>query len=360
MTHSLLNMLIALLLSLLSTLIPTYCHASSEPLVKVKPVQDWSSGLEHRLNCLVSLPYPINISSDVDAKISFVLPSGSFAKQGELIASQDGTYLDFELAQLQKKQQIEKLNMTHAQQEFARLSKLSKQHVSDLELNQLALQRDTAKLNYLNLDSQIQELSKRLSNLAHYAPSDGYVLRTLVSPGMFITNGAAIVEFATQQAKELTCELPHALLEQYTANTQSEFILDSGERLTLERSAANVDKTSQMLNLYFSSQQQSFANLKIAQRLQVTMRTAANNLSIIPSESVILAHGQNYVWQIDKQLKAIKIPIKIIKNLGDAFVVQAALTSASRVVSLGQNGLKEQVSVRILNDQANTHDAGVN
>ncbi|MBD1581128.1 efflux RND transporter periplasmic adaptor subunit [Pseudoalteromonas sp. S16_S37] len=360
MTHSFLHMLIALLLSLLCTLIPTFCHASSPPLVKVKPVQTWSNGLEHRLNCLVSLPYPIKISSEVDAKISFVLPSGSFAKQGQLIASQDGTYLDFELAQLQQKQQIEKLNMAHAEQEFARLSKLSKQHVSDLDLNQLALQRDTAKLNYQNLASQIKELSKRLGSLAHYAPSDGYVLHTLVSPGEFITNGAAIVEFATQQAKELTCELPHTLMEQNASLAQNEFVLDSGELLTLARSAANVDKTSQMLNLYFSSQQQSFANLKLEQRLQVTMRTAASDLSIIPAESVILAHGQNYVWQIDEQLKASKTPVKIIKNLGKAFVVQAALTNSNRVVSLGQNGLKEQGTVKVLNDQASTQASGVN
>ncbi|BBN82514.1 hypothetical protein PA25_24990 [Pseudoalteromonas sp. A25] len=348
MNTSFLHMLIALILSIIGTLVPLYCQASNAPLVKTKPIKVWSSGLEHRLNCLVSLPFPLKISSDVDAKVSFVLPAGSFAKQGSLIASQDGSYLDFELTQLLKKQQIEKLNMTHAQQEFARLSKLSKQHVSDSELNQLALQRDTAKLNYLNLASQIEELQKRLANLDHFAPSDGYILASLVSPGEFIANGAPIVEFAAQHGKELTCELPQTLLNTYTHQTNNKFMLDTGEHLTLKRSAASVDKTSQMLDLYFASKQQSFFDLKIGQRLQVTMRSAQSNLSIVPAESVILAHGQNYVWQIDKELRALKTPVKIVKNLGNSFVVHSQLVNTNQVVSLGQNGLKDQVKVKII------------
>ncbi|CAH9049423.1 Multidrug resistance protein MdtA [Pseudoalteromonas holothuriae] len=358
MNTSRLNYLIALLISLLCALMPIFCRASSVPLVKVKPVQAWSSGLEYTLNCNVSIPFATKLSSDVEAKITFILPAGSLVKRGELIASQDKTYLDFQHQQLQKTRQIEKLTMEHATQEFARLSKLNKEHVSASQLNLLALQRDTAKLNYLSLDYQIQELKQRLDNLKHFAPTDGYVLSTLADPGEFIANGAPIAEFISQRDKELTCELPHSLLSKQNPLAHSEFLLPSGDALSLIRTSADIDKTNQMLNLYFSNSQHTLTHFRLGQRLTVTMRTAAKNLSVVPAESVVLAQNQNYVWQIDELLKAHKTSVSIIKNLGRTFLVQATLTETDRVVTLGQNNLADQGEVKILNDLANTVISG--
>ncbi|WDE14178.1 efflux RND transporter periplasmic adaptor subunit [Thalassomonas haliotis] len=324
--------------------------AQEQPLVKTAQVKLWQNGADHSLHCQVQNSHLLQFSSLSRAKLDWVLPAGTRVKQGQLIAKQDGYFLQRERQQLEIELASAKAEYHYAQKEFQRLNALDKQLISPSTLNALQRQQELARLATARFSEQLKEANYRYRQLEHYAPQDGQLLDLQAQPGQYLNVGDNITRLQAAATKELVCELPLDLYRENQSLAQVVFSLAAGHKLTLLRSSNSVKANSQTLQLYLRAVDKVQQQLLAGERLQVSISYQNSDLSLLPLDALELSQNGSFAWFLGRDNKVKKTPVEVIASQKAYFVVKSGLQSGDRVVTIGKQGLAEAQQVSISGD----------
>lgn len=316
-------------------------------MVKAKAVESWKLGLQHTLTCTVGVPYYIQLSSESDARLLKILPSGSTFNKGDLLAVQDDSYSTIDLEILEKQSEIQNITSVYNTAEYERGVSLQYSNISKSQMSGLQLAKDLAKFEADKQGIAIKEKKRRIGSLQHVAPLNGTVVALQSHPGEYLIQGANILTYAANELKELNCEMP---LEEITRLKEARRGLEDIQLqwhtgLVIDRLSQKLSSNSQMVSVYLKGDLDS---QMLGERVLITMYSPMDNLSLVPAEALIISKASSFVWFISENNKIEKVDVSIIKNLAHHFLVQSKLKGGDRLVSLGKNQLEPGQTVRVI------------
>jgi RND family efflux transporter MFP subunit len=323
--------------------------------VKAGTVKSWHHGEQVLLYCAVVTPFKNQISSYADAELVWLLPEGSLAKKGEVVARQDDFHLKRKrkMLDIQMSDATSKVDFSH--KEYTRLQMLSKAHVSRSALNRVKRQYQEAKHQLAEMEQQGEVINYRLSRLEHRAPVLARVANLMANLGENIAAGQAILQLIPTLSKELACSIPLDIYQKFTLyNKQGlsslEFLFDKKHALTFKREQALANQVEQSLTVYLSLSAELQTRLVIGKRVQVTMYQERKNTTQVPFDAMVLEHDGNYVWVIDRDNKVSKQPVVIVSAQATSFIVRSALQVGAQVVVRGKQSMQAGIEVSLVLD----------
>jgi RND family efflux transporter MFP subunit len=299
----------------------------------------WEHGEKVLLYCAVGVPFKHQISSHADAELIWVLPEGSLVKEGDLLAKQDNFHLERKSEMLNIRLSDTKSKMTFNNKEFIRLKKLSKEHVSESQLNGVKRNYDKSKYEFTEMEQERKVLNYRISRLEHRASTVGRVAKLTANLGENIVIGQPILQLIPTLSKELTCSIPLDVYDNKDLSTV-DFQFDGRYILSYKRQLASANNVEQSLTIYLSLPLELQSRLVIGKRLQVTMYQKQVNLTQVPFDAMVLEDDGNYVWVLSEDNKVRKQSVDIVSTQAAYFIVHSELKVGSRVVVRGKQSME--------------------
>jgi RND family efflux transporter MFP subunit len=324
-------------------------YADSGKLVETATVKAWHNGATHQLHCRVQTPNIFHISSHNATRIQWLLPRGTQVSKGQLIAEQDGYYLETQINQLRIDRDSALAQQDYASDEYKRLQLLNKKNlVSPSRLNDMARLAKQAKLSKKLLETQLQEARFRQKKLQHFSPANGEIISNDTQPGEYLADGQNILKLQPLDNKELACELPLAKYRQNNQLQHASFTLNHDLHLTFIRKTQSLNENSQTLMVYLAPDSASAASLLIGERLQVEVSYQSTDITRIPYDSLELSSDGYYVWQLMSDKKVHRLPVNIVSTQSDYFLVKSTLQANDQVITFGKQDLADDQQVSLV------------
>jgi RND family efflux transporter MFP subunit len=324
-------------------------YADSGKLVETANVKAWHNGVTHQLHCRVQTPNIFHISSHNATRIQWLLPRGTQVSKGQLIAEQDGYYLETHINQLSIDRDSALAQQDYANDEYKRLQLLNKKNlVSPSRLNDMARLAKQAKLSKKLLETQLQEARFRQTKLQHFSPANGEIISNDTQPGEYLADGQNILKLQPLDNKELACELPLAKYRQSNQLQHARFTHDHDLPLTFMRKTQSLNENSQTLMVYLAPQSTSAESLLIGERLQVEVSYQSTDITRIPYDSLELSNDGYYVWKLNSNQKVQRLPVNILSTQSDYYLVKSTLQANDQVVTFGKRDLMDDQQVNLV------------
>lgn len=346
---------ITLLLSLFSVFsIPAQAEKKA-PKVTVAEAQAWDQGIQKPLYCRGDVPHRLRVASHVFAELDEVLPLASTAKKGEIIAKQNDFYLQQQLAGLHADIATQEAEYHYSLKEFTRLKALEDQSLaSKSDLGRFERDYKTAAARISALREQVKTVKHQIANLVHYAPTDGTILQLFVEPGEWIRQGEGILVFLPEHHQEITCRVSLEIFNTFNQFNGVSYHLITDETqptatvpLTLLRKASFVERDDQTFTAHFGFADKHPDNVFLGQRFTVVLRQTADDLVQVPYDALTLAQNQTFVWQLDAQNKAHKLPVDVVDTHSNYAVIRSTIGAQQQVVVKGKQALTENIAVEV-------------
>jgi len=316
-----------------------FCQLVNAEQVKVGAVTYWEHGEKVLLYCAVAVPFKNQISSHADAELIWVLPEGSLVKEGDLLARQDNFHLARKSKMLNIRLSDTQSKMVFTNKEFIRLKELSKEHVSESQLNGVKRQYDKSKYELAEMKQEREVLNYRISRLEHRASAVGRVANLTANLGENIVIGQPILQLIPTLSKELACSIPLDIYDNNDLSTVN-FQFDGKYILSYKRQLAAANDVKQSLTIYLSLPIELQSRLVIGKRLQVNMYQETDNLTQVPFDAIVLEDDGNYVWVLDEDNKVRKQSVDIVSTQATSFIVHSELKVGNRVVVRGKQSME--------------------
>ncbi|WP_299772317.1 efflux RND transporter periplasmic adaptor subunit [uncultured Pseudoteredinibacter sp.] len=340
------------------------------PKVKTAKVETWQASLNKTLYCVVDTPQLFQGNSHSNSELINILPVGTQLKAGDVVATQDDFYLSQELKQLAIDERLAQAELDHARNEQQRLTVLDrKEMISKAQLSEATLKQTRAKLELDSLKNKKRTLKRRIERLTHRAPFSAQLLRVDAEPGQHLNPGQSLFQLLPLNQKRLECKLPLDiakelnLIDQNHLDTRLEFSLSSessnalasdtnrNHHLLLRELSQTADRNTQNLQIYLELHKQH-PNLLIGQRVKVNVQQQHTDISRVPYDAITLSGNSYELWQLKPDNTVTKIYPHIVSTSKDYFIVRSPLRAGDKVITRGQQGLKEKQQVSELGEQS--------
>ena len=347
-----------------------YAQALENPKVKTAKVETWPASLNKTLYCVVDTPQLFQGNSHSNSELTSILPIGTQLKAGDVVATQDDFYLSQELKQLAIDERLAQAELDYARSEQQRLTVLDrKEMISKAQLSEATLIQTRAKLELESLKNKKRTLKRRIERLTHRAPFSAQVLRVDAEPGQHLNPGQSLFQLLPLNQKRLECKLPLDiakelnLIGQNPPNAQLEFSLDSKSsntqpsdankhyQLRLRQLSQTADLNTQNLQIYLELHKQH-SSLLTGQRVKVNVQQQHSDISRVPYDAITLSGNSYELWQLKRDNTVTKIYPHIVSTSKDYFIVRSPLRAGDKVITRGQQGLKEKQQVSELGEQS--------
>lgn len=318
--------------------------------------------------------------SDVAARekgivIALAVREGQVVAAGDVLAEQDASNLELELAVLRAQVAPAEAAVREAQadleqrrSDLAALEKLRERaaaqpkELSDARTAVAAAEareaRAAAQLDVLS--AQITQLSDRIDDMVVRAPFAGTVTRRLTEVGAWLGEGQAVVELVSTSAVEVWLEVPQQHLEALErAETPVHVSVDAtGEALELRdwRVVRDVARTSRTFRIVGAA-----SDLSLAPGMSVTAEVPTGALAdrLTVSRDALLRNAAGpYVYVVipgaeDQPPSAAPVQVDVLFHLGERVAVRdGRLTAGARVVVEGNERLFPMAPIQPIESEA--------
>lgn len=330
-----------------------FCQQINAEQIKAEKVTSWDDGEQISLYCAVVVPFKHQISSYTNAELSWILPEGSLVQAGDLLARQDNFHLSREIKMLDIRIADAQSKVEFTDKEYIRLQRLSKEHVSESQLNGAKRKYEQAKYGAAEMEQQREVINYHITRLEHHASSSGRVAHLTANVGENIVIGQPIMQLISTQSKELACSIPLGAYQQFKIYKNEDlstiqFLLDGKHLLVFKRHQAIANKVEQTITVFLSLPTVLQKILVIGKRLQVAMNQDTENMIKIPFDALIIGSDGNYVWALDEDNTVHKQYVDIISAHKVSFVVRSTLKVGTRVVVRGKQSMEPGKEVSLV------------
>lgn len=304
---------------------------------------------------------PGNVVSRLDSSIAAqqsgqllsIMEIGSVVKKDTVIARLDDQALQLELSQLKAQLRQLEANVEFLQAQQQRMEKLGQNYstaVSEIDRNKRDL--SVAKEQLAAMAIQIKRVQLNIDQTQIKAPFNGTINAHYVSLGELINVGTPMLQLVDGENLDITVATPLNL---------SSFIKQV-QKVPVKWGEQLVELPVRTWGTAGNQQSRTFElrvdakglDLFAGSAVQVALPKSMPLSGItVPRDGLILRENESYVFKVDDQLVAHKVPVNIGLGIDDWVVVEGDLAPGDDIVVRGGERLADGQAVRINPSMAN-------
>ena len=280
------------------------------------------------------------IATEVEGYLVSIAEVGQRLKKGEVLATLNDRLLRFQLRDNQSTIDRLTIRFNYLSRQLSREEKLAElQSTSEFELDRLNMERDVSRQELAAAEIQVERTRYLLEQSRIIAPFDGVVVERLAQRGEYFSEGQAILRFVNVDEKEIRLHAPIHLYNNLTLGARVQLQSAQGQAMSLPKSGI-IDRVipvgnirSHMLEIRVKPDSPDWV---IGEALKVQLPSgAAEKRLTVPRDALVLRKDQIFVYTVDSQGKAVRVPVSLGTSTGDDIVVEGNISDGDTVIVRG-------------------------
>jgi RND family efflux transporter MFP subunit len=285
----------------------------------------------------------------VEGELSWVAQAGVLVSANNLLARVDDRALLLRKAELELLASRSGIDMTYLQGEVERLTALRASNLSsETILAEMVSRRDLAENEQAIADARISQINEELARTRILAPVDGVIAERFKQTGEFARRGEPLVRLVDIQSLEVRISVPltylHRVREEALLEVEVGALKFEGRVRTVVKAGEERSQTFEVLIDVPSA----VAGLILdGQFAAVSVPVHQRDLSlVVPRDAVVLRSEGTFVFRIDEQNNAMKVPVILGEGQGNLVTVDGDLSVGDKVAIRGVERLEDGQKVQ--------------
>lgn len=324
------------------------------PAVKVERVQRQKINAFLVLNGVVEPERKVEVYSRLSAYVKNITKEeGDFVKKDDVLALLDDTEIIISYRQAQIQLEQAKLTLKDEDTNYRRSQELKETEMiseQDIQLSQATYNK--AKLDLQTKLENFKDLELQLSYTKIKSPVEGYVTERLMEVGSRVNANQHIYTVEDFSPLLVRVYVPTADIVNLKTEMETQVVTDVLKGMVFEGKVKlinpRIDVQSGTVKVtveVFDSTRKLKPGMFVETRIVVSNKPDA---LVVPRKSISFEQNQPYVFIFNFQgMQVSKQSIKTGISEGDYIEVVEGLKESDRIVTVGVEGLKDQMKVRV-------------
>lgn len=294
------------------------------------------------------------LSAEVQGRLIEVAEVGTRVEAGDAIARIEDTALELRARELRAEISRVEARLSFLDAELARIQRLADSNLAAVtQIEQTRSDRDVASSDLEIARARLAQVQDELDRTRVTAPFPGVVVERRVQAGERVSPGTAIVRLVDPDRLEVVARAPLAYYRYVQPGDELAIVI--GEDETLPAPLRTVVSIGDEFNHVFELRLDVTEPLPIGQTVRVTIPTAnVREVLAVPRDALVLRGDGTSVFIVDEENKARRIRVVTGIGSGDLIEVRGPVSDGDRVVVRGNERLRADQDVRIMDDGAGT------
>lgn len=322
--------------------------AASNPSVEIDIAISELAGSNMSVSGVVVSREDAMIAAEVEGRLTWVAQVGTYLEAGEPVAIVDDHLV--QLSHRDAQTEIARLQASQAwlERQSQRLQKLAAtNNTAHSELDEVRSRHTMVGQEIAAARIELERAAYHLKQTRVTAPFDGIVVEQVMSAGEYTEPGEALLRLVNTYAAEVSVTAPLRLARIVKTGDRVTVFTAEQRRLAPVRSLVPVgDIRSHMMELRVALEPGDWL---IGEPVSVALPESKSHDQVTVSrDALVLRDNQAYVFTIDNEAVAHRIPIDIGIGHGARIAVSGSVRAGDQVVIRGGENLREGQSVTIL------------
>ncbi|MCE9687865.1 efflux RND transporter periplasmic adaptor subunit [Shewanella sp. AS16] len=290
------------------------------------------------------------LTAGVDGRLEWVAEAGTRVQAGETVARLDQSRLRLQQAEQEALIERESITLVRLERDYRRLQQLlASKNASQTELDKAETDRDMAAANLKLAQIQLKIIEDDLGRTRIKAPFGGIVTARQHQAGEDIGRAEAVLAMTDPEQLEIRLHAPLKHSRRVKVGDSLQIYHSKGEFEARIRSLIPVsDVRSQTFEARIDLPLEIQDGFSVGELVSLALPIAPKQLTtLVPRDAIVLRSSGAFVFKIDEDAKALKVPVTLGNGAGDWIAVQGALTEADSVVVRGAETLQDGQQVQL-------------
>jgi membrane fusion protein, multidrug efflux system len=327
------------------------------PAVKVEPVKQQPINSVLVFNGTVEPERKVEVYSRLSAYVRKIArEEGDLVKKDDVLALLDDTEIGISYRQAEIQLKQAEFTLKDEEANYQRSQALSKtEMISEQDFQTALANFNKAKLDYQTKLENFKDLELQLSYTRIKSPLEGYITQRLVEEGDRINANQQVFTVEDFSPLLVRVYVPTADIVNLKTGMESEIITDTLSGMVFNGKIKlinpRIDEQSGTVKVtveVYDRTRQLKPGMFVETRILISNKP---NALVVPRKSVGFDQDKPYVFVFDPGTRQVsKRIIKTGISEGDYYEVTGGLQEGERIVTVGVEGLKDQMKVRLANE----------
>ncbi len=294
-----------------------------------------------------------DVASEVQGKVlEIFFEAGQRLKKDQILVRLDAELLEGNLATLQAGMEVMQIELEQAQVDFEREKRLFKKTVSsERNYDNARFLQMIREKKVAEQQAQIARLKAELRKKEIRMPFDGVILERQAEVGRWMSEGATVAVIAREQVMDVLVDAPQRVLPFLHDAMPLDVRINSNQmqgHLFALIPRGDIGTRTFPVKIRLEDQSGILEGMEARVRLPVGEQTTC---MLVPRDAIIPVRGQDTLYTVGPESKAVAHKVQIIGFNGSQAGVQAQdLKAGAQVIIKGQERMRPGQAVRILDE----------
>ncbi len=293
----------------------------------------------------------VQVTAGVAGQLTMVAEPGTLVQAGETVASIDKQPLLLQRAEQEVLLERAEINIRQLNSQLRRQQELEGSDlVSEFELEQTEANRDLAVADAKLIEVRLRQIDDQIRRADIRAPFSGVVTNRLHRAGEDVSRGEVLAAMTDISNMEVRAFVPLKHLPRtVVGETIDVFASDTQFTGSIRSLVPTGDIRSQTFEARIDLPAEASASWTVGQLVSVGIPIRSGEPTLaVPRDALILRQDGSYVFRINEENKAERIPVEIGDSEGELISVAGDLMDGDRVAIRGAENLRDGAEVRML------------
>ncbi|MBM7073346.1 efflux RND transporter periplasmic adaptor subunit [Shewanella sp. 202IG2-18] len=339
-------------IALLGLLLAPSAFTAEQPAKLVSIVEVQNRPLSPKINIIGSVysRQSAELTAGIEGKLEWVQDAGTIIKKGDVVARIEQTRLMLDKAKQQAQIEHDQVSLKRLERKYKRLEKLNQSnHASGTQMDDAKSQRDLALANLKLTKLQLDVIEDDIRRTELRAPFSGIITQRLRQAGEDINRATSIVSITDPDRLEARLHAPLRHSKRVRVGDELKVYHNGGDFVATVRSLIPVsDVRSQTFEIRMDLPIGIEDSFSVGELISLALPIAPKTLTtLVPRDAVVLRSNGAFVFKIDSENKAHKIPVELGDGDGEWIAVSGDIEAQDKVVIRGAETLQEGQLVKI-------------
>ncbi len=287
------------------------------------------------------------VAAQISGQLLMVANVGQSFKKGEVIARLDSANLAFDLEEQKATIQQLTARLTLLEKQVKRLTQVAKsQSASKDELDEKQAEQDIASHALIQAKAVKRRIENNIDKSYVKAPFDGIIVERMLQQGEYGQVGQTIIRMVNMNNKEAIVKAPLEAAHYIASNSMLK--VKQGKHTQDYKVTTLVpmgNSLSRMMELRIDLTNSALA-VGSAVRAELPM-SESEDLLTVHRDAIVLRKQGSFVFMIDDESIARKIPVEIGAGQGDFIAITGDIEEGEQVIVRGAERVKEGQAVKL-------------
>ena len=287
------------------------------------------------------------VPAEVNGRLVWVAEVGSQVKWGDALAKMDDTMHRLRVAENRAALQRETAKLNFLDNELGRIRELSRQdYAAKSQLEKMQLDRDVVVSELAVSRAKLASDEETLKRFTVRAPFAGVVTARTKREGEWVTSGDTVVSFSNPAALEVRAHVPAESVGHIKLGQEVNVV--QGEQIRRGKVRALVPVGDQQSLLFDVRVAVEAKEWRAGQTVRLSVPMAASsNVLAVSRDALVLRRTGTYVFTVGSDGVAQRVDVETGIASGDMIAIKGNINPGDRVVVRGSERLRPGQTVNI-------------